>query len=83
MWTNARPFDQLNDHMIILQIWEGHRPSRPSGSERGSQIPDDTWALIERCWAENPQARPHMAEVVHYLELKQSSYLPPLPVAYT
>jgi hypothetical protein len=43
-------------------------------------MPDDTWALIERCWAENSQARPHMAEVVHYLELRQSYYLPPPPV---
>jgi hypothetical protein len=74
MWTYTRPFHQLNEYMIILRIHEGHRPSRPARFEQGSQIPDDTWALIEKCWAENPQARPHMTEVVHYLEFMQSYF---------
>ncbi|KAI9201913.1 kinase-like domain-containing protein, partial [Polychytrium aggregatum] len=40
----------------------GRRPKRIDG------IPDDIWALIERCWAQDPAARPAFTEILAGLQ---------------
>jgi hypothetical protein len=64
MWTRKRPFPALNDFAIVLRVTKGQRPEQPAPENcRGETLPGDMWALIEKCWAQDPLARPHMTEV--------------------
>jgi serine/threonine protein kinase len=62
----ARPFPQsFNDFKIVLEVSQGFRPQRP-----GDDVVDDSlWELIDRCWAQDPLARPRMSEVLHHFFL--------------
>jgi hypothetical protein len=62
----ARPFPQsFNDFKIILEVSQGFRPQRPSDD----MVDDNLWALIDRCWAQDPLARPRMSEVLRHFAL--------------
>jgi hypothetical protein len=64
MWTRKRPFPDLNDFAILLRVTRGQRPDRPTPEDcRGEALPGDMWALIEKCWAQDPLVRPHMNEI--------------------
>jgi len=41
----------------------GERPSRSNAPT----LTDDVWALVERCWAQEPQSRPKMGKVLQDL----------------
>ncbi|KAI9204871.1 kinase-like domain-containing protein, partial [Polychytrium aggregatum] len=47
---------------IGLMVCNGRRPKRIPG------IPDDVWALIERCWAHDPADRPSFPEILAVLQ---------------
>jgi hypothetical protein len=47
---------------------QGERPSRPSSKDGCSlEPPDDAWDLISRCWAQETNMRPGIAEVCSLL----------------
>jgi hypothetical protein len=69
MWTRRRPFPGLNDFAIVINVAKGDRPKRPVPEDcQGETLPEDVWALVEKCWAQDPLARPHMADVVKSIE---------------
>ncbi|KAI9209037.1 kinase-like domain-containing protein, partial [Polychytrium aggregatum] len=47
---------------IISQVLQNRRPKRFDG------IPDGIWALIERCWAQDPAARPTFPDILAVLQ---------------
>lgn len=54
---------------LIHELLHGARPQRPQGEvyvERG--LDDAMWKLLERSWAQEPEHRPTMGEVVEELE---------------
>ncbi|CCO33377.1 Serine/threonine-protein kinase TNNI3K [Rhizoctonia solani AG-1 IB] len=54
---------------IILKVNEGPpRRKDYAGFNRYAHRPDETWALLERCWAEEPESRPTMDEIVKELK---------------
>lgn len=52
----------------MLKVLKGERPPRPvTDREKARGLTDDTWSLIQRCWAQNPDERPTMTGVVNEL----------------
>ncbi|KAJ7902435.1 kinase-like domain-containing protein [Mycena leptocephala] len=58
---NAPFFELANDMAVGIKVIRGHRPSRPE------MISDNLWTLLEDCWAQDPDKRPTMAEIVQRL----------------
>ncbi|KAJ7278948.1 TKL/TKL-ccin protein kinase [Mycena rebaudengoi] len=54
------PYHYLRtDAQVVIEIHRGNKPRRPAESF----VTDDQWALIQRCWAADPDARPDISEV--------------------
>jgi hypothetical protein len=51
-------------------VAEGYRPPKPLA------MPGPVYELISACWADDPCARPNMADVVETLRLLQEQYAP-------
>lgn len=69
MWTRTRPFPGMNDMAIFLQVHQGNRPERPSPAQCHDEVLlDALWELIQRCWAQDPNARPTIGEVEAYFD---------------
>ncbi|KAJ7255043.1 TKL/TKL-ccin protein kinase [Mycena haematopus] len=47
------------DAQVVIEIHKGNKPRRPAQSF----VTDTQWALIQRCWAANPEERPDSGEV--------------------
>jgi len=64
IFTGRVPFFHLrNDAKVVVAIMAGDRPKR----EDCPTIKADIWRMIERCWAYDPNQRPSMANVSHFL----------------
>ncbi|KAJ7191639.1 TKL/TKL-ccin protein kinase [Mycena pura] len=48
------------DAQVVIEVHKGNKPRRPAASF----VMDAQWALIQRCWAADPAARPGAAEAV-------------------
>jgi serine/threonine protein kinase len=71
IYTEQPPFfDIAHNATVYFKIVDGDRPPKPSAKQcPGGAAPSSTlWALVERCWAQDPSARPFMAEVVETLK---------------
>ncbi|KAK7047941.1 Rho guanine nucleotide exchange factor [Paramarasmius palmivorus] len=67
------PFYQLKfDPTVIHQVLENKRPDRPSGIPT---LTDSLWAIVEACWAGDPNLRPTADEVVTRLRCLESKIL--------
>ena len=54
------PFSSQKTNWTVLQaVLKGDRPSRPGHPS----CTDGLWALIQRCWDEDPHLRPEILEV--------------------
>ena len=63
MITGEVPFANLRvDGAVILAVKEKQRPPRPTMTAH--RVSDAMWQLWEECWAEAPDDRPKMAEVL-------------------
>ncbi|KAL1674982.1 kinase-like domain-containing protein [Schizophyllum commune] len=63
LMTEKQPYaEQKNGFAVIVDISTGKHPRRPE------VITDQMWAMLQRCWAYEPQDRPSMGEVVGWLE---------------
>ena len=66
LMTGAVPYAEIRRSPLVLQkLLNKERPRRPEGEiyvQRG--LTDEVWALIQRCWAEDPLLRPTVDEVL-------------------
>lgn len=68
LFSGREPFHASRVGEVIHKVLSGQRPTRPSGRRPGSHhMPDAVWAIVQRCWAQRPQDRPNMDEVVRDL----------------
>ena len=59
--TGEVPFSSQKTNWTVVQaVLRGDRPSRPAHPS----FTDDLWALIQRCWDEDPGLRPDILEVL-------------------
>ena len=63
VFTGNHPFPEIKNNIeVLLAILAGNRPARPTN------IPDDVWELVEKCWNANLGARPKIGKVVEGLK---------------
>lgn len=74
VFAGAAPFVDSPPTTVAVQVVSGRRPERPTHSS----LTDETWDLIQRCWAPNPSLRPKIREVLRLL--RRASMMPPRPV---
>jgi len=56
------PYHYLRrDAEVLLELTRGLQPSRPS------EVADEHWSLISRCWADEPVARPGISDVSQWV----------------
>jgi len=73
IFSGLIPFHEIHDHAVILQVIRGQRPSRPLICEpweiscEDLGLDDETWAVIDRCWNQEPEKRPVAKEVGAFL----------------
>jgi hypothetical protein len=64
MHSGLVPFEGLTEVRTILLVVQGHRPERPSSTTAGVVEPSDRiWDIITRCWDQDADRRPQMAEI--------------------
>jgi hypothetical protein len=72
MWTQTHPFRNLGDTGILIKLFSGERPERPSSAECGGRVlPVRIWTLIQKCWAEDSAVRPTIDNVLKSLKPSQ------------
>jgi serine/threonine protein kinase len=74
------PFYKYENFVVPLKVFQGSRPERPDGPE-GVWFKDDVWAVLERCWASQPNERPTIKDVLQCLEEASRVWTPPSPQA--
>lgn len=64
-----QPFHDVRPvYAVIIRVVQGIRPSRlDDANSFGAPCSDDLWTLTERCWHQDPDARPPMAAVLEHL----------------
>ncbi|KAJ7108316.1 kinase-like domain-containing protein [Mycena epipterygia] len=63
LYTDEDPFDTL-EHGDFLELVcrHGMRPNRPN-ADTAPRLTDSMWALAEKCWDQDPHARPTAARI--------------------
>ena len=59
IFTCDIPYSGVSSFMAMLAITQGKRPQRPTHPD----FTENLWALIQRCWDEDPHSRPKASEV--------------------
>ncbi|KAF9442881.1 kinase-like protein [Macrolepiota fuliginosa MF-IS2] len=73
--TGKVPFEHIKkDSMVIIHVAQGRLPSRPD------EIDDPLWALLQRCWASDPDKRPSISTIAARLLPMTSKKLTPTDV---
>ncbi|PSS37293.1 hypothetical protein PHLCEN_2v862 [Hermanssonia centrifuga] len=67
LYTRKSPFSDLNTRSVALHVLAGRRVDRPNGPD-GRPMPDALWALVQRCWAQNPKQRPRFRAICEQLD---------------
>jgi hypothetical protein len=77
LFSGLAPFHGSSDLRIASLVGRGERPSRPVDGA-GCIFPpsDDVWAIITRCWAQECEIRPTMADVCTSLKDNKRVNLP-------
>jgi hypothetical protein len=50
---------------VMYNVVQGIRPDLP---KEGTPIPEKIWRVVTSCWAHQPTTRPHINDVVAFLE---------------
>jgi serine/threonine protein kinase len=61
--TGAVPFIGKRPAAAAIEIMNGQRPPRPTHLI----FSEESWSLLERCWAQDPRLRPEILEVLETL----------------
>ncbi|KAF9792033.1 hypothetical protein BJ322DRAFT_1026733 [Thelephora terrestris] len=62
-FTGQAPFFPKPDSVAFLALERRERPERPTHVDLTAKL----WALVERCWDDDKENRPKMAEVLRIL----------------
>ena len=73
VFAHEYPFSQIHPFLVPGLVLAGRRPSRPADREILG-LSDDLWALVEKCWAEDPTVRPKIANILPFLEAASSHW---------
>ena len=65
------PFHKDRDITVFVKVLSGQRPVR------GVLFTDSLWAMLERCWEPQLDARPSIEDVLRCLELEAAIEMPP------
>lgn len=63
VFTGVVPFNNVPNITSAVKIMDGERPPRPTSPP----LADDVWALVRRCWEQEPRSRPEMRNVLQDL----------------
>jgi len=63
VFTGAVPFDNSPLLTAMMAIMKGDRPQRPTNTA----CSDELWAIMQRCWDQEPRRRPEVLEVSQVL----------------
>lgn len=63
VFTGAVPFNESLPPAAMLAIVTGKRPPRPPHQT----LTNDLWALMQRCWDQDPHLRPEVSVVSKFL----------------
>ncbi|KZT52127.1 kinase-like protein, partial [Calocera cornea HHB12733] len=70
--TGAPPFQGKPDYEVIVDVFQGINPERPTGNCGG--LDDDRWSLMLNCWSDiRAQERPSLQQVEE--DIQQSIYM--------
>ena len=67
VFSQERPFSRIPSLLVPGLVFAGQRPSRPPNREILG-LSEDVWILAEKCWDENPNFRPHVADILFFFE---------------
>jgi len=69
VFSEIPPFASVPPSILLTVVYQhAKRPARPSADEGFVDIDDDTWALIERAWDQDPKKRLSADEVENKLK---------------
>lgn len=80
VFTTKEPFQHLQywkDRKVREAVLLGSRPPRPGPEITALGLTDAVWALVEDCWAQDPEDRPPMSEVLARLERMEKTWKEP------
>ncbi|KZS97644.1 kinase-like protein [Sistotremastrum niveocremeum HHB9708] len=69
LFTGMPPFSHIKQPpQVLIRMERGERPEKPTDSLVKARGLDDTlWEFLEKCWAQDPNARPSIQEVIQEL----------------
>jgi len=74
--SGLAPFAPSGLPVIIRDVLDGKRPTRPQGVQ-GELFTDDIWEMVERCWKHQPTLRPGLNYVLRCLQDARQLPMPP------
>lgn len=55
-------YEERNSLTVFTRVLYGEHPTRED------VFTDDLWEVVERCWTAQPEGRPHIEDILRYLE---------------
>jgi len=71
--TGRFPFPGLGMAEIVMNAVQGVRPTKPENAS-AIGLSDPLWSFVQRCWDQETELRPKVAEVVSQLERAAASW---------
>ena len=67
--TEKVPYSQIRTlTLVVIRRRWGLKPERPGDDVTERGLDNKLWALMERCWEDDPDARPTIQEVLEEMK---------------